>query len=236
MVSRGGTVEVGQSTVPTRIKKKLVIVIRSYKFGQDASLLVEEYSIYKELELKQQDVTDVLANCWLSDVHIHAAGILSKKQYPTYPINLDIDQCKTNIYACNNTIQIHHDEVNHWLLSSNIIGTVVVYDSIYKAPHRQEVKNLFSFYKNFVVDNELVIKYADVMKQVGSNDCGLFCIAYAVDLVEGNDPADIEYDQSCTGWYLVECFKKEKLAQFPRNSSNLNSTRDTYLETIVVSL
>ena len=104
---------------------------------------------------------------------------------------------KANVYACHNTIQIHHDGVNHWLLSSNISDTVVVYDSIYKAPHRKEVKNLlFLFYKNFVAGNELVIKYADVMKQVGSNDCGLFCIAYAVDLAEGNDPSDIQHDQS----------------------------------------
>ena len=89
------------------------------------------------------------------------------------------------------------------------------------------------FYKNFVVDNELVIKYADVTKQNGSNDCGLFCIAYAVDLAEGNDPSDFEYDQSCMRWHLVECFKKGKLALFPRNSRNLNSRRDTYTETIV---
>ena len=68
------------------------------------------------------------------------------------------------------------------------------------------------FYKNFVVDNELVIKYADVMKQVGSNDSGLFCIAYAVGLAEGNDPSDIQHDQSWMQWDLVECFKKGKLA------------------------
>ena len=39
-----------------------------------------------------------------------------------------------------------------------------------------------------------MIKYADVMKQDGSNDCGLFSIAYAVDLAEGNESSDIEYD------------------------------------------
>ena len=118
--------------------------------------------------------------------------------------------------------------MKHWLLSSNISDTVVVYDSIYKAPHRKEVKNLlFLFYKNFVVDNELVIKYADVMKQ-------LFCIAYAVDLAESNDPSDIQYDQSCMCWHLVECFKKGKLALFLRNSRNLNCRRDTYPETIAV--
>ena len=95
-------------------------------------------------------------------------------------------------------MQIHYDGVNHSLLSSNIPNTVVVCDSIYKAPHKQEVKNLlFLFCKNFVVNNELVVKYANTMKQVGGSDCRLFCISYAVDLAEGNDPSDIEYDQSC---------------------------------------
>ena len=69
------------------------------------------------------------------------------------------------------------------------------------------------------------------MKQNGSNDCGLFCIAYAVDLAESNDPSDIEYDQSCMCWHLVECFKKGKLAIFLINSRNLNCRRDTYPET-----
>ena len=89
--------EVGQSTFLTKIKKKSVTVIQSYKFKPDVSLLVEEYSIYKELEHKQQDVTDILGNCWLSDVHIHAAGILFKKQFPTYPMQLDIHQCKASL-------------------------------------------------------------------------------------------------------------------------------------------
>ena len=71
------------------------------------------------------------------------------------------------------------------------------------------MKNLFLFYKNFVDDNELVIKYAYVMKQVGSNDCRLFCIAYAEDLAEGNDSSDFKYDQSSMRLHLLECFKKE---------------------------
>ena len=159
--------------------------------------MVEEHGIHREIGLRQQDVTEVLSNCWFPDVHIHVAGILFKKQYPNYPLQLDIHRCKANLYACSNTMQIHYDGVNHWLLSSNISNTVVVYDSIYKASHRQETKNLlFLFYKNFVVVNEVVIKSANLIKQVGSNDCRLFCIAYAVDLAEGNDPSDIEYDQS----------------------------------------
>ena len=47
------------------------------------------------------------------------------------------------------------------------------------------------------------------MKQVGSNDCRLFCTAYAKDLAEGNDPSDIAYNQSSMRLHLLECFKKE---------------------------
>ena len=110
----------------------------------------------------------------------------------------------------HSAIPIHHDGVNHWFLPLNITDTVVVYDFVYKAPHRQEVKKLlFLFYANLVVDNELVLKYSDVMKQVVRNDPGLFCIAYGVDLSEGNDPLDIEYDQICMWWRLMEFSKKE---------------------------
>ena len=58
----------GQFTIPTKIKKKSVNVIESCKFGSDASLLVEEYSIYKELGLEQEDVTDfwVIVGCQMS--------------------------------------------------------------------------------------------------------------------------------------------------------------------------
>ena len=102
---------------------------------------------------------------FFNDRPVHAAGILFKKQYPNYPMQLDNHRCKANVYACHNTIQIHHEGVNHWLLSSNVTDTVVVFDSIYKPPPRQELKNLlFLFYKNFLVDNELVIKYASNWK------------------------------------------------------------------------
>ena len=89
-IKRKRKVEEGQSTIPTKIRKKSVNIMKSYSFGPDASLLGEECGIYKELGIKQQDVTDILNNCWLSDAHIHAAGILFKKQYPNYPMQLDI--------------------------------------------------------------------------------------------------------------------------------------------------
>ena len=95
-IKRKRKVEGGQSTIPTKIRKKSVNVIQSYSFGQDSFLLREECGIHQELGLKQHDVTDILSNCWLSGVHIHAAGILFKKQYPNYRIQLDIHRLNSN--------------------------------------------------------------------------------------------------------------------------------------------
>ena len=58
-IKRKRKVEGGQSTIPRKIRKKSVNVIQSYSFGLEASLLGEECGIYKELGLKQQDVTDI---------------------------------------------------------------------------------------------------------------------------------------------------------------------------------
>ena len=40
----------------------------------------------------------------------------------------DIDQYKAYMYGCDNTVQIQHDGVNHWLLSSHITSTLIGYD------------------------------------------------------------------------------------------------------------
>ena len=58
-IKRKSKAEAGQSITPTKIKKK--------------------FGIYKEIGLKQHNVTDVLGNYLLSDVHTHAARILFKK-------------------------------------------------------------------------------------------------------------------------------------------------------------
>ena len=71
-MKRKRKVKGGQSTIPTKIRKKSVNVIQSYSFDPNPSLLGEECGIYQELGLKQQYVTDILSNCWLSDVLIHA--------------------------------------------------------------------------------------------------------------------------------------------------------------------
>ena len=53
-------------------------------------------------------------------------------------------------------------------------------------------------------------------KQLGSTDCGAFAIAYVVDVLLGNEPEKIRYDQSKMREHLVNCFESGKLTPFPK--------------------
>ena len=62
----------------------------------------------------------------------------------------------------------------------------------------------------------LSIEYIHVQQQQGSSDCGLFCIAFAVDVLLGNDVQSIQYDQSQLREHLASCIKSENFTAFPR--------------------
>ena len=53
-------------------------------------------------------------------------------------------------------------------------------------------------------------------QQEGSKDCGIFSIAYAVDLAFGNDPAGIIYDQGEMRRHLAQCLQTKSITPFPR--------------------
>ena len=71
-------------------------------------------------------------------------------------------------------------------------------------------------------------------QQQGSSDCGLYSIAYAVDLLENIDPATIIYDQSRMREHLIGCFKKGKITSLPKykvsfiqeNKNHINTESD----------
>ena len=60
------------------------------------------------------------------------------------------------------------------------------------------------------------IKEMSCHKQLGSADCGVFAIAYAVDILEGNNPERIRYEQIKMREHLVRCLEAGKFTPFPR--------------------
>ena len=52
-------------------------------------------------------------------------------------------------------------------------------------------------------------------KQIGSDDCGVFAIAYAIGMFNGIEPDKVIYDQSKMRSHLIQCFEKQQLDPFP---------------------
>lgn len=53
-------------------------------------------------------------------------------------------------------------------------------------------------------------------KQHGSTDCGIFAIAYAIDILNSQEPHKYIYDQSKMRQHLINCFISQQMTQFPK--------------------
>ena len=60
-----------------------------------------------------------------------------------------------------------------------------------------------------------VLKFVDMRKQYGSNDCGIFSIAYSVTLCLGEKPGSFLFDQQLMPGHLVECPQNQSFSMFP---------------------
>lgn len=67
--------------------------------------------------------------------------------------------------------------------------------------------------------------------QSGSNDCGIFSIAYATTIAYGEDPQKYVYDQEKMRRHLYICFTKGILTPFPVKT-NAGPVKSTAIESI----
>ena len=67
-------------------------------------------------------------------------------------------------------------------------------------------------------------------EQLGSTDCGLFAVAYAVDILNGNNVYDLIYGQTKMREHLTACFEQRKII-FPlyekRNAEKVVKYKET---------
>jgi len=126
-------------------------------------------------------------------------------------------------YCPHETIQIAHNDANHWLLLSSINGKIRIYDSLNTTPTsslEKQMKQLFS------TDNDLPnYERVPCHRQSGGTDCGLFAIAYAIDLLLGNNPSTIIYDQSKFRNHLLSCLEGNEIFPFPKYQINVTSNQ-----------
>ena len=89
-----------------------------------------------------------------------------------------------------------------------------IYDSVYCTIDRVTkviIHNLFSASK------ALKIKVLCPQKQVGTQDCGLFAIAYAISIAYGHGLTK-KLDQQKMRHHLCTCFRNSAMTVFPSNN------------------
>ena len=168
------------------------------------------------LELTKDDKQIILSGEWLDDHIITTSMNLLKIQYPlitVQPPAVGISPAGFNI-CLSETIQIVYNGRNHWALISSLRGKIRIYDSLNKAPTpslMQQIRNLFS------PDNSTpAFEQIQCHKQYGGSDCGLFAIAYAMEILHGSEPQNIVFDQSKMRSHLVSCLENNVISTFPK--------------------
>ena len=102
-------------------------------------------------------------------------------------------------------LQFHSLNENHWVLSSSLNSRYEIYDSMYNTigiDLQRQLNRLYSMTAS-------VFEMAQCQKQPKENNCGLFAIANAIELLEGNCLNNVRYDYSQMRSHLINCFINE---------------------------
>ena len=67
----------------------------------------------------------------------------------------------------------------------------------------------------------MTIVWQSMQNQKDSSDSGLFAVAVAYSLFDGEDPSTLAYDQKMMRKHLAMCFQVRELARFPISTSVL---------------
>ena len=152
---------------------------------------------------------------WLNDKHINYAQSLLKKQFP------HIDGWKNTLLLhreqrkIKNGVQIIHTHGNHWMVASNVRhgeSEIEVFDSLYASILKETRSTIINLFESTSTCAP-VLKIAEMSKQEGVKDCGVFAIAAATALAFGSDPVNIR--QSYMREHLLNCFEKGTMSPFP---------------------
>ena len=113
--------------------------------------------------------------------------------------------------------------VEHWVTVSNIgceENSIKVYDSLFLEQNKKKRQKFHSSLASLLDTSlpSMIIPYPPMQKLEGCNDCGVFALAVAFNLLAGDDPSQLIYDQGCMREHLALCFQCNELTPFPVKS------------------
>ena len=133
-------------------------------------------------------------------------------------------------------IQIFYLEF-HWITLSNWFSRdprhIIIYDSLYFGPNYTTRRFLFSFSKllfTAALADEYFIQrvptcLAPVQKQSDSISCGIFAIAFAVEILNNVRPETVVFEESLMRSHLAKCIRTKDFTRFPKSFSECKRLR-----------
>ena len=167
------------------------------------------------LKLTVNDKQNILTNKELDDFVIYTSLKLIQRQFPMIVIQSpSVCTAAGYDYCSHETIQIAHNGEHHWVLLSSLKGEINIFDSL----NTNTTLSLINQIKALFSPNASVPKFDQIYchRQHGMTDCGLFAIAYAIDILSGIKPNEIIYDQSKFRKHLIRCLENGIMKQFPK--------------------
>ena len=94
----------------------------------------------------------------------------------------------------------------------NIPDTINVYDSLNGT--LTETLRQISADLMHSVGKQITVQYGNVQYQKGSQDCGLFAIAFACEICFGKDPSSVKFVQSTMRQHFIEGLEQGNILPF----------------------
>ena len=135
-------------------------------------------------------------------------------------------------YSEEDTIFIHHIESqHHFVMSTSLGGAARTFDSLNLPQSHMLERQVEAIYQPRDPNQaRRRVQHPRLEHtQAGSTDCGVYAIAYAVEVALGTDPDElptISYQQRQMRQHLLDIFHTQRIARFPR-SPKIRQTRAT---------
>ena len=181
------------------------------------------------LSLSMLERTFLLSGRQLCDNLVTAGVTLLSRRHVNIsfqPTSLPLPLLK---YSPHPSIHIHHNNNNHFVTTTNLRGNVHIFDSLNTEPSEQLLSQIKAIYSP---DNSLPTIYQVKInnEQIGGTDCGLFCLAYASELADGNDPTEMKFDQSAMREHFLNCLEKNEITPFPKFNTTRHQRKTAFTE------
>ena len=200
--------------ISNAVPKKCFDVGSSSCSGSAIRTTIDKTNLYESDRLALLGKTE-----YLNDNHMLCALILLKQAFP------ELDGLESTLRQQKGltplpdrpSLQILHINDNHWVVASTIDcppeANILLYDSLYTTINNQTKLLLAELVHS--TKSTFTVGLANVKKQSGSKDCGLFSVAFVTDIAFGTNPSFQIYKQAEMRQHLLKCFEQKKMEPFP---------------------